>query len=61
MSGHDMIRLYKQEGWELDRIHGSHHIMTRGGQTVSIPVHKGKALKRGTEASLLKVLKGGRT
>lgn len=56
MTGKDLIKLYKQHGWELDRICGSHHIMKKGSNTVSIPVHGKKDIRKGTQANLLKKL-----
>ncbi len=35
--------MLKVAGYELSRVHGSHHIFTKEGkQPVSIPVHQGK-------------------
>ncbi|MCL1818197.1 MAG: type II toxin-antitoxin system HicA family toxin, partial [Spirochaetaceae bacterium] len=28
-----------RDGWELDRIKGSHHIMRKNGISLSVPVH----------------------
>ena len=39
MTGKEVIAKLKAAGWKLDRIHGSHHIMTKGGQAVPVPVH----------------------
>ncbi|GMO49356.1 MAG: hypothetical protein Pg6C_11920 [Treponemataceae bacterium] len=50
-----MLKRYLQSGWKLDRVTGSHHIVVKGSVSVSIPVHSGKALKRGTEQKLLKL------
>jgi len=33
MTGRQMVKEYRDNGWELDRINGSHHIMKK----VSIP------------------------
>ncbi len=48
-----MVKALKKEGWTLDRVHGSHHIMEKDGQIVSVPVHN-KDLPKGTLASILK-------
>jgi predicted RNA binding protein YcfA (HicA-like mRNA interferase family) len=29
MTGKEFIKLLKKEGWKLDRINGSHHIMIK--------------------------------
>ncbi len=39
MKGKDLVKLLKSNGWELDRIHGSHHVMKKGDKTEIIPVH----------------------
>jgi predicted RNA binding protein YcfA (HicA-like mRNA interferase family) len=50
-----MIRALVRLGWTLDRVAGSHHVLTRPGHTpVTIPVKKGATLKEGTARSILK-------
>ena len=39
MKGKELIKLLKKEGWKLDRINGSHHIMEKEGKVVFAPVH----------------------
>lgn len=39
MNGKDIISKLKADGWKLDRINGSHHIMVKGGVAVPVPVH----------------------
>ena len=51
-----MVRRFRDAGWELDRVRGSHHIMTKDEKTASIPVHANRDLARGTERALLKLL-----
>ncbi|GMO69262.1 MAG: hypothetical protein Ta2A_17420 [Treponemataceae bacterium] len=50
-----MVKLFMKEGWMLDHVTGSHHIMVKGSEVVSIPVHKNKDLKIGMEQKLLKI------
>jgi len=38
----DIRRLLSQEGFELDRVTGSHHIFKRSGITFVIPVHRNR-------------------
>lgn len=59
ISGKEMVKLYKKNGWKLDRIKGSHHIMLNEstGETIPIPVHANKSLKKGLEQALLKKVK----
>ncbi|GHT58526.1 hypothetical protein FACS1894109_12890 [Spirochaetia bacterium] len=54
MTGKEMLKLYLRDGWELDHVTGSHHIVVKNGVSVSIPVHS-KDLKKGTEQKLLKL------
>lgn len=39
MNGKDIIAKLKAAGWVLDRVHGSHYIMAKGGKAVPVPVH----------------------
>ena len=39
MKGKELVKLLKKEGWVLYRINGSHPIMVKDGQSVSVPVH----------------------
>ena len=39
MKGKDLVKLLKQNGWTVDRVHGSHYIMKKGNQTETVPVH----------------------
>lgn len=48
MDGNTVVRKLLKDGWELDRINGSHHILRKGNKTVSIPVHGKKDLAKGT-------------
>jgi predicted RNA binding protein YcfA (HicA-like mRNA interferase family) len=54
MSGKDFVKLLKKNGWTLDRINGSHHIMRKGGVSLSVPVHGNEDLKPGLFNSLMK-------
>lgn len=50
-----MIRALVRLGWTLDRVTGSHHILTRPGHApVTVPVKKGSTLKEGTARSILR-------
>lgn len=39
MKGKELVKLLRKNGWEIDRIHGSHYIMKKGNRTEVIPVH----------------------
>lgn len=52
MTGKEVITRLKAEGWKLDRIHGSHHIMAKGGQAVPVPVHGSRDIGAGLLAAI---------
>jgi predicted RNA binding protein YcfA (HicA-like mRNA interferase family) len=58
-SGKELVKIFRENGWLLDRIKGSHHIMVNPltGETVPIPVHVNRSLKKGLERALLKKLR----
>jgi predicted RNA binding protein YcfA (HicA-like mRNA interferase family) len=51
-----LIKLLQERGWVLDRIKGSHHIFynEETGETMPIPVHGNKDLKKGLFYAILK-------
>ena len=53
MKGKELVKLLRENGWKLDRISGSHHIMIKDGKSLSIPVHN-TDMKIGTLNKLLK-------
>lgn len=52
MTGKEVIARLKAAGWKLDRIHGSHHIMTKGGKAVPVPVHGARDIGAGLLAAI---------
>lgn len=54
LTGMELVKLLIKEGWTVDRVSGSHHIMVKGDKTVSVPVHAGKAIPAGLLNKLLK-------
>jgi predicted RNA binding protein YcfA (HicA-like mRNA interferase family) len=54
MTGKQLIKLLVEQGWVLDRISSSHHIMVKGKQTISVPVHGKKDLGKGLLNALMK-------
>ncbi|MBN1356271.1 type II toxin-antitoxin system HicA family toxin [bacterium] len=48
-SGKQFCRILEKMGWELKRVHGSHHIYMKSGCSIriSVPVHGNKTLKVG--------------
>lgn len=54
MSGKELVSLLLKNGWTLDRVSGSHYILRKDDQTLSIPVHGNQALKPGLLNAILK-------
>ncbi len=54
MSGKELIKKLLKKGWALDRINGSHHILMKGKETLTVPVHGNKDLPKGLLNALLK-------
>ena len=52
MNGKDIISKLKAEGWQLDRINGSHHILVKNGKAVPVPVHGGRDIGAGLIAAI---------
>jgi len=48
----DIIKRLKAAGWVLDRINGSHHVMTKDGCAVPVPVYGKRDLGEGLLAAL---------
>jgi predicted RNA binding protein YcfA (HicA-like mRNA interferase family) len=55
-SGTQVVQVFKKAGWSVARQRGSHIVMEKTGHkpTLSIPIHKGKDVKRGTLHALVK-------
>lgn len=53
MKDKELLKLLQKEGWRVDRIKGSHHIMIRENKTLSLPIH-GKDVPAGLLNKLLK-------
>jgi len=56
-TGKDVVRALRSIGFDVDRIVGSHHVMTYPGdaaRTVTVPVHAGRDLKPGTLRSIIR-------
>lgn len=47
VNGKDVIARLKAQGWTLDRVSGSHHIMVKDGKAVPVPVHGTRDLGHG--------------
>ena len=57
ISGKDFAKLLAKKGWELKRVHGSHHVYTKTGrkERISLPIHGNKPLKTGLLRHLMKI------
>lgn len=53
MKDKDLLKLLQKNGWKIDRIRGSHHIIVKGDKTEVIPIH-GKDVPTGLLNSILK-------
>ncbi|HEY8710427.1 MAG TPA: type II toxin-antitoxin system HicA family toxin [Burkholderiaceae bacterium] len=47
MIGKEVIAKLKAAGWSLNRLHGSHHILTKDGSAVPVPVHGSRDIGAG--------------
>ncbi|MBF8251381.1 MAG: hypothetical protein HW382_1009 [Deltaproteobacteria bacterium] len=54
MTGRELIKILEENGWVLDRVRGSHHIMIKDDKTLSVPLHGSKDLGKGLLNRLLK-------
>jgi predicted RNA binding protein YcfA (HicA-like mRNA interferase family) len=54
VTGKELVKKLQKNGWKVDRIQGSHHIMVKDNDTISVPVHAGKDLPAGTLNEILK-------
>jgi predicted RNA binding protein YcfA (HicA-like mRNA interferase family) len=52
MNGKDVIAKLKADGWTLARINGSHHIFSKDGKAVPVPVHGTRDLGPGLIAAI---------
>lgn len=53
MKDKDLLKLMRENGWEVVRIQGSHHVIKKGDQIEVIPVH-GKDVPTGLLNKILK-------
>ena len=50
MTGKDVIAKLKSAGWVIDRVNGSHHVLTKDGKAV--PVHGSRDIGVGLLAAI---------
>lgn len=55
VSGRDLARAVKQQGWVLLRVHGSHHIYGKQGSEVrlTIPMHENQVMVDGLQHHIM--------
>lgn len=55
MSGRELIKIIKKNGWSVARVSGSHHWMVKeGSRSISVPVHGNKELPTGLLHAILR-------
>ena len=56
LKGQKLIKILQKQGFILNRVSGSHHILIHPEKriTLSIPEHKGKTLGKGITLSIIK-------
>ncbi|MBO5718374.1 MAG: type II toxin-antitoxin system HicA family toxin [Bacteroidales bacterium] len=57
MKSTELHRLVIEDGWELYRTSGSHHIYKKNGRTIVVPYHGSKEIRKGTALSILKQIR----
>jgi len=57
VSGRELAKVVQERGWQLARIHGSHHIFTMPNrrERLVIPLHGNRPLKTGLLRSLMRI------
>lgn len=54
LSGKEIVKIFESLGWEVSRQRGSHIIMTKGGEIVTLSVPNHREVARGTLRSLIR-------
>jgi len=54
VTGRAMVRFLQSEGFQLLRVRGSHHYLTKEQLRTSVPVHGNRELKIGTLRGILR-------
>ena len=54
--GEDVVKAFQRADWKITRVRSSHIIIEKEGflATLSVPVHKGKNVKKGTLRDIIK-------
>ena len=54
LSGQDVVRVFESFGWSVARQRGSHIIMTKPGEIVTLSIPDHKEVAKGTLRSLIR-------
>lgn len=54
MNGREVVRAFEKHGWEVARQRGSHIIMVKTGQNVTLSIPDHKEVAKGTLRSLIR-------
>lgn len=54
LTGKEMLKLLKSNGWIEKRVEGSHHQLFKDGVRVTVPIHGNKDLSKKIEQKILK-------
>jgi predicted RNA binding protein YcfA (HicA-like mRNA interferase family) len=54
LSGRDVVKVFAKEGWEMVRQRGSHMILIKEGQMITLSVPDHKEVAKGTLRSLIR-------
>lgn len=55
MNGKELARILKDNGWQQDRVKGSHHIFIKDGKrAIPVPIHGAKDIPKGLVVAILK-------
>jgi len=54
MSGREVARVFEKHGWEIARQRGSHIVMVKAGQNVTLSIPDHKEVARGKLRSLIR-------
>jgi predicted RNA binding protein YcfA (HicA-like mRNA interferase family) len=52
VTGKEVVAKLKAAGWLVNRISGSHHILTKDGRAVPVPVHGSRNIGAGLLAAI---------
>jgi predicted RNA binding protein YcfA (HicA-like mRNA interferase family) len=54
VTGEQVVKALRKVGFALNRWHGSHAIMERWGEIISVPCHGSRAIKKGILIGIIK-------